>query len=142
MNDTEKKPTCAATKDDGSPCSSTILVDGEHCAAHAPGGRETMAERGRKSAASRRSGGRTKFNPEDLPPLTSHEAVQVWNERIARACASGELDNRVANSIARHLKTWLEAQAEKFTLRKVQELEEKVGDLKEALKEAQKEPWE
>lgn len=100
-----------------------------------------MSERGKKSAASRRSGGRTKFNPEDLPPLTSHEAVQIWNERIARACASGELDNRVANSIARHLKTWLEAEGERFTLRKVQELEEKVGDLKEALAEAQEPDW-
>lgn len=141
MNEQEETQTCKATKDDGSPCESPFVGEDGYCSAHRPGGREEMRRRGKKGKASRRSGGRTKFDPDELPPLNSHENVQLWHERIARAVAAGEIDNRVGNTIARHLKGWIEAEGERFTLKKVRELEEKVGDLKEALADAQKQPW-
>lgn len=97
---------CDGTKADGSPCgaSSRLVGDDGFCDAYRPGGREEMAERGRRGGYVSPS---PRKAPLDLPPLVNPEAAQAWAENLARGVADGAVSASKGNTLNRLLKTWL-----------------------------------
>ncbi len=66
---------CKGLKADGTACGALPhLLDGDGlCPAHRPGGRETMAERGRKGGLpTKRRMASPGLDPEELPELRTH----------------------------------------------------------------------
>jgi len=104
--------TCQGTRLDGSPCEAPDrLVDDEtgFCPAHSPGGRERLSEAGKKGAAATAKKLRGQgLDPDDLPPLVSHEAAEVWEDRIGRAAATGRIPASAAQAGLRAVREWRE----------------------------------
>jgi hypothetical protein len=101
----DTRPTCSATKRDGSPCRTPALTGKPHCAFHD----ESVAER---RAAGRKKGGVKSHRPpavlpEDTPdaPLTTISEVCQLLGRVANLVLRGQVDARVANASVYALST-------------------------------------
>jgi hypothetical protein len=101
----ETRPTCSATKRDGSPCRTPALPGKPHCAFHD----ESVAER---RAAGRRKGGvKSHRPPATLPdtepdaPLTTIAEVAALLGRVTNLVLKGVIDPKIANSAVYSLAT-------------------------------------
>ena len=116
---------CRGRKADGNACGalSHLLDENGLCPAHRPGGREEMAERGRKGglATKRRMASRG-LDPAELPELRTHEDAQSWLETLGRAVATGRLSDRQAQAAIRAVSEWVKAEGERATAEVVNEL--------------------
>lgn len=63
------------------------------------------AAKGGKTAARNAKG----LTPDDLPPLDSHTAAELWAERVGRAAALGTISSSSANAALRAVKLWIQA---------------------------------
>lgn len=98
---------CKGETDAGEPCESPFVGDDGYCPAHRPGGREKLREAGRKGGqamAQRLSA--AGLDPDDLPPLTSHDAAETWTDVVGRAAATGKLSSSAANAALRAVSIW------------------------------------
>lgn len=121
--------TCQGTNADGEPCRSPVVGEDGFCPAHRPGGREEMRERARKGAeaTARKLRGKA-LSPDDLPPLTSHEAAETWTDRIGRAAATGTLGANAANAALRAVREWREAREGGRVSERLEELMQALGE--------------
>lgn len=137
----DQKPRCSGTKADGEPCGAPPeLVDPStgFCPAHDPDtGSEEMAERGRKG------GQHSPYEErlERLPEIEGPSDVQEILNRAIRATAQGNISEKRANSISRLCRTWVTVHETVLGTEKVEEIEEKIDDLREQKREPLK-PWE
>jgi hypothetical protein len=84
-----------------------------------PDGAREAGRKGARMSAERRK----KWLAEDeLPPLDSVEAAQVWIERAGRACALGRLTSSQANSLCKAAGLYLESLEIKEALDELAEL--------------------
>lgn len=122
--------TCDGTNLDGTPCGAPPrLVDPSKglCAQHDPERRDMMREaarRGGRASARKKRG----LITEDLPPLDSHDAAELWAERVGRAAALGTITSSAANAALRAVKLWIEA-------RESGEVSERLDALERAMQE-------
>lgn len=94
-----------------------------------------MAEIGRKGARATARRFRTPgLDPEDLPKLRDHQAAKDGVETIVRAVASGLLSYKDATAAIRAVGAWLKVEGERIKAVELEELREKVEDLKATLK--------
>ena len=120
---------CRGEKADGTACAALpyLLDDDGLCPAHRPGGREAMAERGRKGGlATKRKAASPGLDPAELPELKSHADAQTWLEKIGRAVASGGLGDRQAQAAIRAVAEWVRAEGERQTSEVLIELREEI----------------
>lgn len=100
------------------------------CPSHGPDAAERLSEAGRKGAeATNRRFRGEKLSEEELPPLDSPHAAEVWLETIARAVATGRLSASEGNAVRGNVRDWLKA-------REAGEQEERISTLEEKLEEA------
>jgi len=126
--------TCTATKADGTPCQSTLLYQGgPYCIAHAPGGSERMAERGRKGAAAtaKKLQG-DGLHPDTLGELQTPADAQRWLREIALAIGRRAITHSEGRSMAGAVRTWLDAHGERLKAEEFTRLREQVRELKRA----------
>lgn len=126
-------PGCKATREDGTPCKAPEnMVDPAtgFCPSHGPDAAERLSEAGRKGAeaTNRRFRGQ-KLSEEELPPLDSPQAAEIWLETIARAVATGRLSASEGNAVRGNVRDWLKA-------REAGEQEERIRTLEEKLEAA------
>lgn len=125
---------CKAERADGSPCGAPEkFVDPEtgFCPSHAPDASRRLSEAGRKGAeATNRRFRGEKLSEEELPPLDSPQAAEIWLETIARAVATGRLSASEGNAIRGNVRDWLKA-------RKAGEHEERLEQVEEKLAAAE-----
>jgi len=112
MSDAMTRDQCQHVKDDGERCGVTFGLSDEGLCIHHDPARRKLVERarsdgGRTTAEKRRK--RPKLHDSDLPPLTSHEAAEVWTDEIGRAAATGRMSAAHANAALRAVKEWREA---------------------------------
>ncbi len=116
---------CQGKKADGTACGALphLLDEDGLCPAHRPGGREAMAERGRKGGlATKRKNASPGLGAEELPDLRTHEDAQAWLETIGRAVATGRLSDRQAQAAIRAGAEWVKAEGERATAEVINEL--------------------
>ncbi len=116
---------CKGQKADGTACGALphLLDENGLCPAHRPGGREAMAERGRKGGlATKRRNASPGLGAEELPDLRTHEDAQAWLETIGRAVAVGRLSDRQAQAAIRAVAEWVKAEGERATAEVINEL--------------------
>lgn len=124
------KHMCRGEKADGTACGALphLLDEDGLCPAHRPGGREAMAERGRRGGlANKRNAG---LSPSELPTLTCHADAQGWLETIGRAVATGRLSDRQAQAAIRAVAEWVKAEGERVTVEVVDELRDEIDRVK------------
>ena len=124
---------CKGQKADGTACGVLphLLDENSLCPSHRPGGREAMAERGRKGGlATKRKNANPGLDPDELPVLRSHQDAKAFLEVIARAVATGRLPDRQANSAVRAISEWIKAEAERTTAEVVGHLRDEIDRLK------------
>lgn len=118
---------CSGTNQQGEACGAPpAIVDPEtgFCPAHGPGGSAEMSRRGTlggwASTAKNRSPG---LDPDDLPPLDSHEAAKIWCERVGRAVATGRLGPSEGNTIIKAVKAWIDSEEHRAAAEALEQLE-------------------
>lgn len=107
----EKK--CGHPKaDSGDPCQSFASCDEcGKCWAHCEHNEEERAAARRKGGhmtAKKRNEGEG-LSADELPPLTDHEAAEVWTDAIGRAAATGRLPANAAQASLRAVREWRES---------------------------------
>lgn len=127
-----------ASKDDGlcQPCRK--VEEGEY---------ETRSEA--MSALGKKGGAATKrawdaergVDPDELPPLETHEAAEVWLDVVGRAVVTGRLESKRAQACVRAVQTFLDARAERLQADRLRELREKLEKLEEELEEQRSPDW-
>ena len=84
---------CRETTGDGSPCrapASLVNPETRYCPSHDPRHRERLREAGRKGGeAMARRFKRKGLDEDELPPLNSPEAAELWLECIGLALSKG-----------------------------------------------------
>lgn len=129
------RPTCKGITANGEPCRSHIVGDDGYCDAHRPGiGSDIMRSRGKKGgyATQARARHMEGISPDELPPLNSHEACQVWVEIIGRGVACGRIDPATANAARGAVDSWLRAHAGDLE-GKIDQVEAKLSKLEDRL---------
>ncbi len=124
---------CQGKKADGNACGALphLLDEDGLCPAHRPGGREAMAERGRKGGlATKRRNASPGLRAEELPKLRTHEDAQNWLETIGRAVATGRLSDRQAQAAIRAIAEWVRAEGERQTSEVVNKLRAEIDRVK------------
>ncbi len=124
---------CQGKKADGTACGALphLLDENGLCPAHRPGGREAMAERGRKGGlATKRRNVSPGLRAEELPKLRTHEDAQNWLETIGRAVATGRLSDRQAQAAIRAIAEWVRAEGERQTSEVVNKLRAEIDRVK------------
>lgn len=107
------KRRCEHRNDDGSRCeapSSFVDPDTGLCPSHSPNASERLSEAGKKGAETqhrqRRDGG---LQEEDLPPLESADAAEVWCDQVGRAVVVGRIGHNEAKAALRAVREWRES---------------------------------
>jgi len=102
---------CQHVKDDGERCGVTFgLSDNGFCLHHDPERiEEAQAARKRGGEATAKKLRKSGLDADDLPPLTSHEAAEIWTDRIGRAAATGSLPSSAAQAALRAVREWRES---------------------------------
>lgn len=105
---------CKETNADGSPCGALpSFVDPEtgYCRSHDPEKRDELRKQASKGGetTARRHHGKGGLTTDDLPPLTDHEAAELWTDAIGRAAATDRLSAAAANACLRAVQTFLSA---------------------------------
>lgn len=135
--------TCKGTNAEGEPCASPVVGKDGYCPAHRPGGSEEMSRRGTKGAYVTQERKGSRLTAEELGPLKTYDDVARWLEKISLALATGRLETKRGNSLARNIRTLLDCMAEQKTSMVVDELQDEVDRLRDELEgrgtEAQ--PW-
>lgn len=127
-----ERPRCKGSRADGEPCGAPPeFVDPETglCPSHQEGASERLREAGRRGAEAtkrRYSGGG--LVPEDLPPLTSHEAAEAWTDAIGRAAATGNLSGAAANAAMRAVETFLSARERSESREKLEQIRREIAE--------------
>jgi hypothetical protein len=97
------------------------------CPAHAPGGRERLLKAARKGGeATARKLARQGLGDEELPPLGSPQAAELWLEVVGRAVASGRLGHHEGRTITGAVREWLKARDVGEHADRLEELEAKL----------------
>lgn len=126
-------PGCKATREDGTPCKAPEnMVDPETglCPSHRDDAAERLSEYGRRGAeATNRRYRGEKLSEEELPPLDSPQAAEIWLENVGRAIATGRLSSAEGNAVKSTVREWLRA-------REAGEQQERIEALEEALERA------
>ena len=120
MTTDHARPTCGATRKDGTPCTAQVLGDSRYCWAHDPALAATRAE-------TRRRGGQNRATSKRLARLMPVRLVPVWEqlEQALTDVLAGSLDPKQATAaaaLARALAAVLQ----------VGELEQRLRDLEAA----------
>jgi hypothetical protein len=71
------------------------------------------------------------LDPDELPPLDSHDAAKTWLEIIGRAVTTGRLGDKAAQAAIRAVRNWLEAEADRLEREKIREMEEAIEELRD-----------
>lgn len=103
---------CQHVKDDGSQCGTAFgLSDAGLCFGHDPEreAERKAAKRAGAAAVQAKAQKQKGLDPDELPPLDSHEAAETWADTIGRAAASGRIGSGAANAGLRAVKLWVEA---------------------------------
>lgn len=123
-----EKTSCGGENKRGKPCGAPPELVGPdgYCEAHRPGGSAEMRRRGQRGGYASTARGRSPggLDPEELPPLDSHEAAQEWAEVVGRAVAEGRLGKSEGNTILRAVKEWGRADIDRRTAKALKAAEE------------------
>lgn len=121
---------CKAERADGSPCKTPerfVDPDTGYCPSHGPDAAERLSEAGRKGAeATNRRYRGEKLSEEELPPLDSPQAAEIWLENVGRAIATGRLSSAEGNAVKSTVREWLRAREAGEMQDRIEELEEKL----------------
>lgn len=124
-------PGCNATRTDGEPCKAPeAMVDPDtgYCPSHQPDAAERLSEAGRKGAeATNRRFRGEKLSEEELPPLDSPQAAEIWLENVGRAIATGRLSSAEGNAVKSTVREWLRAREAGEMQERIDELERKLA---------------
>lgn len=135
---------CRATKADGSACGAPPRVvdpDTGLCPAHGPDASQRMSAIGRKGAeASAQRFRRGGLDPDDLPPLETHEDAKRWLELLARGVATSDIDRDIAAETPRLVKGWMRAYDAETLDEWKDDIEDTIAALQRRL-EANDQPW-
>lgn len=126
-------PKCQATRADGEPCGAPekfVDPETELCPSHQKDAGKRLSEAGRKGAeaTNRRYRGK-KLSEEELPPLDSPQAAEIWLENVGRAVATGRLSASEGSTVKSTVREWLRA-------REAGEMQDRIADLEEKLEAA------
>ncbi len=124
----ENMPRCRATNAKGEPCKAPYtLVGGDgYCAMHRPG--DAQENRRRRRQGGRKSKGALLLN--DLPPLSTPQDAEIWLEKIGRGVATGTLSASKGATAASCVRSWLQAHEAGRIADQVEDLRQKVEELK------------
>lgn len=101
--------------------------DTGYCPSHGPDAAERLSEAGRKGAeATNRRYRGEKLSEEELPPLDSPQAAEIWLENVGRAIATGRLSSAEGNAVKSTVREWLRAREAGEMQDRIEELEEKL----------------
>jgi hypothetical protein len=128
---------CRGQKANGSACGALphLLDEDGYCPAHRDGGREAMAERGRRGGlATKRRLSAGGLETDELPSLETHDDAKRWLEVIGRAVATGRLSDRHAQAAVRAVAEWVRTEGEKTTAEVVAQLKADIEQLQSAMK--------
>ena len=120
-------PRCSAFKPDGSPCERIVKASQEYCFAHDPSHADA-----RRRAASR--GGRAKASGEI-------GRVKANLQALADATLEGEVDKGVAAVVGQIWNVYLSAVRTELKVREVEELEGRLEEVEEILRQRKGDRW-
>lgn len=126
---------CKAERADGTPCQAPEeMVDPAtgYCPSHGPEAAERLSEAGRKGAeATNRRYRGEKLSEEELPPLDSPRAAEIWLENVGRAVATGRLSSAEGNAVKSAVREWLRAREAGEQADRIAALEEQLEAARE-----------
>ena len=124
----ENLPRCRAVNMKGEPCKAPYtLVGGDgYCAMPRPG--DAQENRRRRRQGGRKSKGALLLN--DLPPLSTPQDAEVWLEKIGRGVATDTLSASKGATAASCVRAWLSAHEQGKVSDQVEDLRQKVEELK------------
>lgn len=85
-------------------------------------GSRRAVEAGRRGGKASSRSRRKWLEPDEMPPLVSVEAAQVWLDSAGRACAEGRLTSSQANSITKAASEYLKSLETATMLDELEEL--------------------